>query len=843
MHQHEHPSLSMIGNAHLDPAWMWEWGEGMEAFIATCRSALERMNETPEVVFTCSSAAHYQWIEEVDPELFQQIQERVAQGRWEIVGGWWTQADCNLPSGEGFIRQALLGQRYFLEKFGRMASIGYSPDAFGHNAGLPQLLAGSGLLYYIFCRPDPDELELPSPLFRWFSTDGSSVLAYRVPFHYNMYQTSVPKKIADITHACCASTDLAANGVPLLHFGNEWALFYGMGNHGGGPTKEQIRQIIEAGNDPEQPEVRFARLDDFFRKAEREPGRIVPEWREDLQLNAPGCYSVHSKIKRLNREAEHKLVRAEILSLMGEQLLNLKEKAHAQRQTELTRAWENVCFNHFHDILCGVAVPDALETAVHYYGEALAIADRITQYSLRRIAGRINTHGSGQTLLVMNPNAFPLDHYLTFELWHDIDKELWGQPVHLSLTDDVGKELPVGSVQSAGKIGKDRVAGTFRARVPAYGWRCYRVHYGERSLFYGTEGLVEASQTVLENSYMRAEFSETNGCIISLFHKTSGIELIDDTDGGAAMPTMIRDQTDTWGHGTERFNDVIGTFNQAEVVLVEQEPTHGTIRVTGRWGSSWIQQDFTLYAESPVLHVRVRVLQGEPHTMITLRFPTTLTDPQTVVESSYTSVQKQCDGTERPCGSWKSIVGAVRGHDDLVAGLGIADTLVHGYSAEGAMLSLTLLRSPAYATHDPHQVMHGEDVRYVDMGETEFHYTIRPFVGEDFRTQLMQDSIVLNRPPLLSLESSHDGGIRPLPRTYSGAESSATNVQVVLMKSAADANGDVVRLFETEGRQAQATVRIPLLHTEFNVAMRPHEVKTFRIVHGRAIETDLVEIR
>ncbi len=845
----------MIGNAHLDPAWMWEWGEGMEAFIATCRSALDRMQETSDVVFTCSSAAHYRWVEQVDPDLFRQIQERVAENRWEVVGGWWTQADCNLPSGEGFIRQALLGQRYFVEKFGKPATVGYSPDAFGHNAGLPQLLSGAGLSTYIFCRPDPNELQLPSPLFRWFSPDGSSVLAYRVPLHYNMYQTTVPKKIQDITRAFNDPSDLAADNLPLSAFGKEWAVFYGVGNHGGGPTKEHIRQIVAANNNPEQPDARFGRLDDFFRKAEAEKGRIVPEWKDDLQLNAPGCYSVHATIKKLNRRAENELIRAETLAVMESQLLRQVSSdavgARMQRITEqiaaFRRAWENVCFNHFHDILCGVAVPEALDNAVHLYGEALAIADRISRYALRRIASRIDStvhsETSGQTLVVFNPNGFDLDQHLTFELWHDIDKELWGKPVHLRVTDEAGNDLPVGAVQSVGKIGKDRVAGTFQANVPAMGWRCYRVHYGQESPFSNTQGLIEARNTVLENEFLRVEFSAKSGGILKLQHKESGLDLIDSSDdSAAAMLAVIRDETDTWGHGVERFNDVIGTFNQAEVQLVENTPTHGTIRVKARWGSSRVQQGFTLFAGDSILHVWTRVLQAEPRTMLKLTFPTSLVDARSVVEAAYTSTEKPCDGVERPCGAWKSIVGKL---DGKIAGLGIADTLIHGYSADGGTLSLTVLRSPSYATHDPHIITANEDVRYIDMGEVEFRYTIRPFVesatvesttqGDDFRTLLWKDAITLNRPAMLSLESSHDGGRNPLPREYSGAVITTTpsSVQIAVVKFAEDGGSVIIRLFETAGKKTSATVQIPLLNTEsgiaFNVEMRPHEVKTFRV--------------
>lgn len=842
------PLLLMIGNAHLDPAWMWEWGEGMEAFAATCRSALDRMEETPEFVFTCSSAAHYHWIELTDPPLFRRIADRVAEGRWEVVGGWWTQADCNLPSGEGFLRQGLLGQRYFIEKFGRAATVGYSPDAFGHNAGLPQLLRAVGLDAYIFCRPDPSELVLPSPLFRWFSADGSSVPAYRVPLHYNMYQTSVPKKVEDMVRAFNGPSDLAAGGRPLREFGREWGVFYGVGNHGGGPTKEHIRQIIAIDADPEKPDVRFSRLDDFLNRSsssflssfspviEREgegieegSERIIPEWRDDLQLNAPGCYSVHTAIKRLNRRAEHELVRAEIVQSM-ETLLAADSGSASGRSaiddSDLTRAWRNVCFNHFHDILCGVAIPEALDAALHLYGESLSIADRITRYALRRIANRIDTTGVGQTLLVLNPHSFDLDDYVTFELWHDIDKELWSQPVHLCVTDDDGNEIAAQPVFTSGKIGKDRVGARFRAQVPAMGWRCYRVHYGVKGEKAEEEGLMECGVDALENAFLRVEFSATSGAITRILHKESGLDLI---AVEAAMPTVIRDLTDTWGHGVTRFDQEIGRFDLADVRLVECGPGHGTVRVNAAWGNSRIQQDFTLHAGSPKLEVRVRINWNEPQTMLKLAFPTSLINTRTVVEGAYTVVEKPCDGTERPGGAWKSIVGEREG---TIAGIGIADTLTHGYSAlegpDGAALFLSILRSPGYALHDPHVVDPDEDVRYIDMGEVEFRYTLRPFAGEECRTLLSRDAALLNAPPLLSLESAHTGGPDPLPRTYRGVDISAPNVRATVLQRSGEGEGWSLRLYETEGKETTGTVRLHLAQTERQVEMRPHEVRTLR---------------
>lgn len=176
--------LHMIGNAHIDPVWLWQWQEGFHEVKATFRSALDRMSEYDDFVFTASSAAFYEWVEQSDPAMFAEIQERVRQGRWELAGGWWVEPDCNIPAGESFVRHGLYGQRYFRQKFGVTARTGFNVDSFGHSATLPQILKKSGIEQYVFLRPMPHERELPGRLFEWQSMDGSRVLAFRIPFQY-----------------------------------------------------------------------------------------------------------------------------------------------------------------------------------------------------------------------------------------------------------------------------------------------------------------------------------------------------------------------------------------------------------------------------------------------------------------------------------------------------------------------------------------------------------------------------------------------------------------------------------------------------------------------------------
>ena len=175
----------MVGNAHIDPMWIWDWDEGMHEVLQTFRAAVERLDEDPGLRFTASSASYYRWVMDTAPDLFARIRELVRAGRWVVTGGQWVEPDCNLPSGESVCRQFLYGQRFLAEHLGVTATVGYNVDSFGHSGTLPQLLAASGLGSYVFMRPGPDEKAIASPAFRWRGTDGTEVPAYRIPYDYS----------------------------------------------------------------------------------------------------------------------------------------------------------------------------------------------------------------------------------------------------------------------------------------------------------------------------------------------------------------------------------------------------------------------------------------------------------------------------------------------------------------------------------------------------------------------------------------------------------------------------------------------------------------------------------
>lgn len=366
-------TVHMIGNAHIDPVWFWRWKEGKAEVIATCRSALDRMKETPTFIFFRSSAVTYRWLEEDEPEMFEEIRQRVREGRWNIVNGWWVQPDCNLPCGESFVRQGLYGQRYFMDRFGVRAKVGYNVDSFGHCATLPQILKKCGLDYYVFFRPGPHEKDLPSPLFWWEAPDGSRVLACRPPHHYNSGPDEIEERILQAYEET----------LPGLR---DVMCFYGVGNHGGGPTKRNIQSILKLDADPAMPAVRFSTPDAFFEKVLPQCADL-PVVREDLQHHARGCYTSVSALKRHHRRCESLLMTAEKFASV---VHGWFDGRYPQRA--LVRGWKHVLFNQFHDILGGTCIRPACEDAEALYRETYRMAGGALDEALHRIAARVDGH-------------------------------------------------------------------------------------------------------------------------------------------------------------------------------------------------------------------------------------------------------------------------------------------------------------------------------------------------------------------------------------------------------------------------------------------------------------------
>ncbi|MGI6148324.1 MAG: alpha-mannosidase [Limnochordia bacterium] len=803
----KHKKLHMIGNAHIDPVWLWRWQEGLQEAKATFRSALDRMQEYPDFKFTASSAALYEWVEENDPAMFEEIKERVAEGRWSIVGGWWVEPDCNIPAGESYVRQALYGQRYFAAKFGRKTAVGFNPDSFGHNAMLPQILKKSGLDYYVFMRPHPHEKGLPGRVFWWEAPDGSRVLCFRIPYEYVTWGKSVEKHVLRCAHEIRP---------PL----KELMCFYGVGNHGGGPTRENIESIRELARRQDFPELVFSTPEEFFASIV-EQDLSFPVVHDDLQHHASGCYAAHSGVKWWNRRAEHTLLAAEKFSALASWMTG-------QPYGEgMDRAWKNVLFNQFHDVLAGTSLEEAYEDARDTYGEAMAIAGRSLNHAIQSLAWNVDIpeEPGAKPIVVFNPHAW--DSTVPIEL------EVGGLKDPHELVDDQGQVIPHQLVQShATTRGRYRVS--FRAELPSLGYRVYRLRPEKHRTDFPA---VTALDTVMENDFFRLEICPATGCIKSLLDKEAGFSML---AGLGARPAVIEDHSDTWSHDVLNFNDEIGTFQPVEVRRVEHGPVKSVIRVISTYGRSRLVQDFTMYPKLPQIDVKVELDWREQFKLLKLKFPVDLAFRKATYEIPYGTIVRAGDGKEQPGQSWIDLSGIIQGRDERY-GLSIINNAKYSYSVLHKEVSITVARSPIYAHHDPMVPAADGHYSYIDQGIQRFTYTLLPHRGSWEEAGTVRRALELNQPAVVLLETFHRG---KLPQKASFVTVIPENVVLSVLKKAEDGGDLILRCWEAWGRAVEAEIELPWWQRVIRAQFGPYEIKTFRVRQDCTqpiVETNLLE--
>jgi alpha-mannosidase len=784
--------VHMIGNAHIDPVWLWQWPEGYQEVRATFQSAVDRLDEYPDFVFTCDSSLFFSWVDESDPELFERIREKIADGRFQVIGGWWIEPDCNLPCGESFVRQALYGQRYLRETFGITATTGANIDSFGHNGTIPQILAKSGCDSYVFLRPKADEKETPAPLFWWESADGSRVLAYRIPHEYCAPKDDIGEHL-----------DRALATVPDDR--EEYAVFYGVGNHGGGPTVANLEQIVELNRRGDLPALEPSSLRRFFDGAA--DADDIPTVRGELQHHSRGCYTSHSGIKRWNRRAENLLLRAEKWCVVADRL-----GTHVYPHAELTQAWKLVLFNQFHDTLCGTAIEPAYEDARDQLGHASSLAANAFNAAVQSIAQRIDVEHEDDVrpVVVFNPHPWPLRTEVEVEY-------TWMRETRASVVDDEGEVVPVQKIRPLTTMSGLRARLAFPVELPPLGYRTYRVRP-----FAVEHESPAASETRLENEHLLLELVPATGRIARLVLKATGADL---AAPAARHAVVIDDPSDTWGHGITAYDAEAGEFELVSVKLLEHGPVRSVIRVESRWGASTLREDYVLGRHSRYVDVRVALDWREPMKLLKLRYPTSVETTTATYETPYGHVERPASGEEEPGQSWVDVSGGGRG-------LAVLNDAKYGWDARGGEIGISAVRSPVWAWHLPRELEEGGDFDYMDQERQTFTVRLVPHAGDWREAGVVRLAAELNQPPFALIETSHRG---PLPQRASYASDGGGDVVLTVIKRAEDGNGNTVRAYETAGRPA--TARLEVLGRQIEASFGPHEIKTF--VDGR--ETDLLE--
>jgi alpha-mannosidase len=785
----------LSGNSHIDAAWLWPWTETVDVVKRTFGTALQLMYEYPQYTYTQSAAAYNEWMADKYPDLNSEIKKRIQEGRWEIVGGMWVEPDVNMPDGESLVRQLLVGKRWYKKTYGVDVRIGWNPDSFGYTWQLPQIYKKSGVDYFVTQKMTwNDTNQLPFKLFWWESPDGSKVLTY-FPHDYANGDLSPIR----LSHDTVQARDRAP-GTP------EFMDLYGIGDHGGGPT----RAILDQGfhwatpSTPQKvmPKIEFGLAQPFFSSIEKQIADNSPEW--NYQSIAKGYTpppSVDGKVSIptwksemyfeyhrgvMTTQANHK----KNMRDSEEQMLNAEKWAslawldgRAYPGDELTEDWKKVLFNQFHDLAAGSGIGVIYKDAQKDYDVVRFSTNAIRSHSLQTVGERINTAGNGTPVVVYNP--------LGWERSGEVTVHLASGKSGLTATGAQIVEITPDAATDAADV-KLHVL-----HVPALGYKVVWLGNGKSKPEPSDAAAKDSGNTIsLENAAIRVSVDKGTGCITSLFEKKSSFETIASGACGNQLQFFHDNPRDydAWNVDPGTLDKAPETIAQADSVeLVKAAEPY--IRVTRHWQGSKFVQDLALSAEGDMVDIDNQIDWHESHILLKAAFPLAATGPFATYEIPYGTIDRP---TTRD-NSWEKAqfeVTGLRWADlgDGKHGLSILNQTKYGYDGVGNLLRLTLLRSPKWPDPD------------ADMGHHHFRYALYPHSGTWKDAITVRRGYEYNYPLTAVVTTAHAGA---LPAQHSFAGVSSANVVLTAVKKAEDANGIIFRVYEWAGKGGDVEFHVP----------------------------------
>jgi alpha-mannosidase len=777
--------LHIIGHSHIDAAWLWPWRDGSDTVLTTFRSALNRISDTPGFCYTHSSAAHYRWVESADPTMLAEIHARIREGRWEVVGAWPVEPDCDIPAAESFVRHSLYGKRFCARVLGVDVRIGFNPDSFGHSAGLPTILKRAGYGYYAFMRPQEHEMKLPL-VFWWEGPDGSRVLVSRIWHNYD----------ADADQIRPAAEGAFAPGL------DHAAFFLGVGDHGGAVTREQIRQILELQKDSTLPELRFSTLRQFFTAVEGSTAfASLPVVKGELQHHARGCYSANGEEKYLNRRAERSLIESETISLVANQALGRPYPTE-----QFAESWWKVLFCQFHDMMAGTSLYSDYQDVRDSVGYACEVAQTTKVSALEAIARQVDLR-TVEEGAVFAFNPLPWKRKALLECYSEHNPSGNAPITHLTAKD--GTKIPLQWRPSASMTNFFRRLSAW-VELPACGYKVFELSHGDEPAPEAYKSFFEASDSALGIASLKAE---------------DGTEML----AGPIGLVAIRDTSDTWAHGIAQFREELGRPTFVSSTVIEDGPVTRVTRQRARWRDSEIVLDIAQFASLDFVELRFVIDWREREQILKLEIPTALADPRIFAKVPGAVIERTTNGEEEPYQDWGAVQGKIGGADYTVA---VLNGQSYSYDCLGGLFRTILIRSAPYARHNPNQVPQNDNNAWQDQGRQERRFWIKCARGVQSSLNLDRLAEELQTPAEYVLDSAHLGSA---PWEQSWLEVEPANVWVLAIKQAESGPGEtLVRIQERAGTATDTKLKSVAFGLDHTVPLAPFELKTFSIRSGAA---------
>jgi alpha-mannosidase len=827
-------TLRCVSHAHIDMNWMWSWPETVAVTNDTFQTMLTLMDEFPEFIYSQSQASTYELIERYSPALFERVRQRVHEGRWEVTASQWVEGDKNMASGESISRHLLYTRAFFADRFGLApedVEVDFEPDTFGHPATLPTILNEGGVKYYYHCRGSTGP-----HLYWWLGANDSRLLVFNdVQWYMPLGSSgmSVGPRVVDALVEYAMATGL-----------KEMLMLYGVGDHGGGPTRRDLQAIARMDAWPIFPNLQCSTLHAFFRAAEAQASRL-PEITGERNFVFPGCYTSQARIKWANRRGENTLYAAEAAAVIGKRLAGV-EVPH----DTLDEAWRHLLFDQFHDILPGSGTRDTSNYALGRAQESQAAAAMARSNALRMLGAKIDTAAlvsgldsggeraykddveSGRTMGAgvgygagtggesalgaqgTSDRAFLIYNPLPYARREVVEAKLWDSQLDATQLAVSGGGLdprPVQVLDEGRYWAHEFRTLAFPVEVPAMGYTTVLLSDRLAELGLAKEGLedpwageegsarrIAPPDRRLENDLIAAELDAASGGLVSLRDKRTGREWVPEGDlSGTFQFCVEADQGMTaWSIGQFLTCETLGDGGTLKKVV--DGPYVKTFRWTRQVRASTLELEITVRQGVPRIDYRLRVdwremgshEDGIPHLRVC--YPLTVTDPQPRFEIPFGSIQRDLlEGQEVPAQRWVDLA------EPDGAGVVLANSSKYGFSVDGSALRMTLLR----ASIDPDPLP--------DLGEHTIEWSLVPH-GDGWTAGQATEVGEQANVPLVVLGCGVHAGT--LPGQASLVRLEQDNVRLGALKESQDGRSLILRLYEAEGKDTEARIALsPLL--------------------------------
>lgn len=806
--------VHLICNSHIDPMWLWRWEEGCAAALSTFRTVVKLMDEYPELVFNHNESLLYEWAAEYDPELFARIQTFVAEGRWHIMGGWYLQPDCNLPTGEALVRNILEGRRFFRKHFGKRPSVAVNFDSFGHTRGLVQVLKKAGYEGYIICRPDKTHYPFPQQDFVWRGLDGSEIAVHRSDENYN----SVFGHAAEELEAFLK--EKANESVTLF--------LWGVGDHGGGPSRidlEQLRKLSEKRR--HDLLLTHSSAESYFHHLHVLETRF-PVLERGLNPVSEGCYTSQIRVKQAYRRLENELFATEKMCAQAAFVFG-----SAYPKQRLHQAQRALLLAQFHDALPGSGTQLVEEDTLRGLNHGLEI---VAQERFKAFLALAKHQPPAQPdtvcVLVYNPHPFAISGPLAVET--ELPKQNWDDTFMYPHASMNGVAVPTQAEMEESNFRIDwRKKICVDVTLPPASMSRIDVAF-EALQCPDRPPCPEISQNVnyiFDNGRLHVEIDPHSGMLCK--YSVDGMDLL----GKNGMALVVREDIyNSWGlqdnahepgkaftllsakEGTrfsglhDRIIPSVRVIEDGEVrTVIEAVLGHERSRAVVRYAlpkrGVKVDVDVSVWwcEKDRYLKLELDCFRGVKHFMGQVAF-----GRDTLAKHHEAVSQK-----------WLSV------NNERVA-LAVLNDGCYGSSLNADVLGVTLLRSAGYAASDCNGKLALREARYInrmEQGERHFHLALFGGKAQTVTREVDREALAFNERPFALNYNPCGDGKALLPCVTIDAQ----NVQLSCLKQAEDGDGWIVRLYESCGEYITATVALPAWQLEQAIAFMPFEIKTYRL--------------